>query len=169
MKTVLLMRHGKSDWGADFDSDHERPLAPRGLRAAESMGGFLTSIGEIPDRLIASSAIRARDTARLAAQAGGWSCSLSLAENLYGATVDTVLQLIRQQPDSISRLLLVGHQPTLSEVVIELSGANTRFPTAAAARIDLPIESWADAGPGQGVMVWFLGPRLLDRCGLGKT
>ena len=72
MRSLILFRHGKSDWDAPFASDHERPLTNRGKEAARLMGRFLQQTGQIPDLAVSSSAQRARDTQQLAARAGHW-------------------------------------------------------------------------------------------------
>jgi phosphohistidine phosphatase len=73
VKTLYLLRHAKSDWNNAFDGDHDRPLAPRGIEAAERVGRVLAAAGEIPDRILTSSAVRARTTVELAAESGDWA------------------------------------------------------------------------------------------------
>ena len=74
MKTLILFRHGKSDWNTDYAADHDRPLAKRGRNAAATMGAMLARIEQVSDRVLTSSAVRARETVELAAEAGGWKC-----------------------------------------------------------------------------------------------
>ena len=66
MKSVILFRHGKSDWNASYGSDHDRPLNSRGIKAAKKMGLFLSTKNQIPDIVISSTATRAKTTAQLA-------------------------------------------------------------------------------------------------------
>lgn len=163
MKTLFVLRHGKSDWSADYATDHDRPLAKRGYRAARCMGEFLRQTAQVPDLVVSSTALRARRTAELAIETGDWDCPLQCDGDLYGASAPAVLELIREQPEGISSLLLVGHQPTWSQLVALLSGAVTRFPTAALARIDFDVEQWTDLQPGTGSLVWLVTPKLLQR------
>jgi phosphohistidine phosphatase len=159
---VLLLRHGKSDWAAGARGDHERPLTARGVKAARRMGRFLAMAQQIPDRVLCSSAVRAQETLRLAIEAGGWSCPVEISAGLYAASPGDVLALLRQAPDEVERLLLVGHEPTWSDVASALIGGGVFcFPTAAIARIDLPIDDWSQEGDGQGELIWFVTPRLL--------
>lgn len=163
MKTLLVLRHGKSDWKSSFDTDHDRPLAKRGLLAARRMGHFLAGVKGTPERVLSSTAVRARTTAELAHQAGDWRCPIDLFDSLYGATVETVVNLLRSQVDVYSRLLIVGHQPTLSETIAALTGGQqVRFPTAALAEILLEIDAWSRLTPGDGRLSWLVHPRLLD-------
>ena len=167
MKSLLVLRHGKSDWLADYGSDHERPLAARGVAAAELMGRFLTRCGQAPEAVLSSTAVRARRTAELASEAGQWRCPATYTEVLYGASVAGVVELIHQQDDALDRLLLVGHQPTWSELIADLCrGASVQFPTAALARIDLATERWQDLHSAGGTLRFLVTPKLLQRSGL---
>ena len=162
MKQLLIFRHAKSDWNAFFAVDHDRPLSPRGVSAAKRMGRFLGRSGQIPDRVISSTAVRAWRTVELAARAGDWPCPLGGTRELYDTTPDQVLEIIRSCSDSDSRLLLAGHQPTCSLLAGRLIGrAELRFPTAAMARIDLPRNRWRNVRWGEGRLVWFVTPKLL--------
>ena len=121
MKTLLVLRHGKSDWEADVD-DADRPLAKRGARAARAMGGFLTSARQVPDAVVTSTARRATDTAALAAATGAWRCPLRRSDLLSSGDRSGVPQTARAEPDATTRLLLVGHEPASSEAIALLVG-----------------------------------------------
>ncbi len=162
MKQLLIFRHAKSDWNAAYAVDHDRPLARRGIAAAERTGRYLARLGQVPDRVISSSAVRAWRTVELAAQAGAWPCPIEATRDLYDTTSDQLLEIIRGCSDSHSRLLLAGHQPTCSVLAGRLIGrAQIRFPTAAMARIDLPRDRWGSVRWGEGSLVWFVTPKLL--------
>ena len=166
MKTIILFRHGKSDWDASHDDDHDRPLAPRGRKAAIRMGQLLAKLKQVPDKAISSSALRAGDTVRLAVEAGCWDCPVEIAPEFYGASVEEVIARVRKEDDARGSLLLAGHEPTWSETASALiDGGTLRFPTAAMARIDLIVECWAEVRPGCGMLVWFLIPRLFAHAG----
>lgn len=167
-KTLLLLRHGKSNWDAQYQLDHDRPLAKRGRKAASLMGRYLTALGEAPDHACSSSATRAQDTTQRAAEAGGWTCPIAISERLYHASPDQVLEVVRKTDGGVARLLLAGHEPTWSLLAGRLIGAaSLRFPTAAIARIDLPIENWREADYGGGTLVWLVTPKILERIGWG--
>ena len=160
MRTIYLFRHGKSDWDEPGGTDRERALAPRGERAARRMGRALTALGETPHLALASPARRAADTVRLAAEAGAWPGPIGTAP-LYDVAAEDALRVVRDIDASHERVLLVGHEPTWSELVERLTGAVVRFPTAAIARIDVPAARWADVRAGTGTLVWFLPPRVV--------
>ena len=167
MKQIFILRHAKSDWKASFDSDYERPLAKRGVKAARMMGRFMRRTDQVPEKVLSSSAIRARATAELAIEAGDWQCQTDYLDSLYGATAASILELIRSQDEGISSLLIIGHQPTLSELIAELAGgAGVRFPTAALARIDFAVEAWDPLRPGDGELISLVTPKLLASAGL---
>ena len=163
MKTVIFFRHGKSDWGADYGSDFERPIAKRGRKAAQAMGRFLSEIDQIPDSIISSAALRARQTMEVACDSGKWkNTAIRITETLYESVPQLVLREINQEPDTTQLLLLVGHEPTWSETVSHfIGGGQVRFPTAAMACIDLDFELWEEVGFGTGELIWFIPPRLL--------
>ncbi|MGB5162242.1 MAG: histidine phosphatase family protein [Thermoanaerobaculia bacterium] len=162
MKQLLILRHAKSDWKTSFESDHDRPLAKRGTVAARLMGRFLTKLDQEPDLILSSTAERARQTAELAKQSGDWDCPLVLCGEFYGSSPAAVLSVITAQEAVHSRLLLTGHEPTWSQLVGELTGGGEpRMPTAAIAKIDLPIDDWADLRAGQGTLSWLVSPKLL--------
>jgi phosphohistidine phosphatase len=162
VKTVLVFRHGKSEWNSGHELDHERPLAPRGVEAAKVMGRFLARVDQLPDRVFTSPAVRARDTVKLAVEAGKWPCKVEVNERLYDAAPADLLEVVRGSPVEAERVLLAGHEPTCSAFVGGLTGgAAVKFPTAAVARIDLDVGSWTDVAFGNGVLVWLVPPRLV--------
>jgi phosphohistidine phosphatase len=163
MPTLILLRHGKSDWRADYGGDDRaRPLARRGRKAARRMGRFLARAGQVPDAAITSPALRAEETLQLAMAGGGWTCRARSTEALYGGGVSGLLTEIHEEPPTTGVLLAVGHEPTWSEATaLLIGGGRLRLPTAALARIDLEVDRWEEVGPGSGVLAWSVAPRLL--------
>lgn len=108
MRFLIMFRHAKSDWHADYgDDDRLRPLSRPGRRAAQTMGRFLDSVGQLPDRAIVSPATRARQTLELAMRAGSWDCPVQESHALYGE-VEDVFNAVRQQAADARVLLIVG-------------------------------------------------------------
>ena len=164
MKTLILFRHGKSDWDPETRGDHERPLAKRGVAAARAMGRLLSLAGEAPDSIVTSSATRARTSVELAREAGQWEAPVRVTRSLYEATPHLVMEELKAEPDSTSALLMAGHQPTWSELTsLLISGGVVPFPTAGMARIDLHIGSWKDDARGAGELVWFMRPKFFTK------
>ena len=162
MKTVLLLRHGKSDWDADYGRDHERPLAKRGVKAAKRMGRFLAKAGPLPDVCVTSTAVRARTTLHLAHEAGEWTAPIHETERLYACGLDDVGAVIVNTDDAANVLLLAGHEPTWSSAVEEMIGGGTvEMPTAALACIDFEVERWEDVAWGGGTLRWLVIPKAL--------
>ncbi|MGF1600724.1 MAG: histidine phosphatase family protein [Thermosynechococcaceae cyanobacterium] len=160
MKQLILFRHGKSNWDAEYDRDCDRPLAKRGIKAAQAMGRLLSSY-TCPDCVITSSAVRAKTTIELAMQAGQWDCPIEITDQLYEANPEQVLALVHEVSNTVNTLLLVGHEPTWSELTSQLiGGGQIRFPTAAMARIDFEIETWPQVREGQGTLIWLLQPKF---------
>lgn len=167
MKTLIFLRHGKSDWHATYGTDHSRPLNKRGEKAANLMGQFLRKTNQIPDRVVTSSAVRALTTAQIASKAGNWDCPVRVADSLYGASPEEVLGEIRSEPDKADILLLAGHEPTCSQSIGMFIGRGfVRFPTAAMARIDFNATSWDQVDFGRGQLSWLVTPKLLQKLGI---
>lgn len=137
------MRHAKSDWSADHATDHDRPLNERGVRSARVMGRVLSEQGHVPELVLTSSALRARTTAQLAAEAGEWACDVVTDSRLYGSSAEDVIQVVAGVRDP-GRLLLVGHQPTWSILVSRLTGENVDMKTATVAVLGFDLAAWSD-------------------------
>jgi phosphohistidine phosphatase len=166
MKTLLVLRHAKSDRSDSALCDHERPLAPRGEADAPMMGTALAALGMVPDGIITSTAVRARETARLVANASGYGGAISEASEVYGASVAALLGVLRGCDDETFTTLLVGHNPDLEELVSMLTGGGgagemLRLPTAGLACIALDIDRWSAIHPACGLLHWFLTPRIV--------
>ena len=128
------------------------------------MGRLLARSGQLPDLVITSSAVRARTTAELAASAGGFQCPIEVTDSIYHATPQVVLNLVTGATDSARTVLLVGHEPTWSELASFLiGGGDLRFPTASVARLDFPVASWRDVGFGMAELVWLLQPKFFSK------
>jgi phosphohistidine phosphatase len=162
MKTLLIMRHAKSDWGAAFEADHDRPLARRGEKAARRIGRFLSETGIVPQLILSSTALRAHSTAILADDAGGWGCPIQTNHNLYAADIDRVLEVVAGVEPEIGCLMIIGHEPTWSSLVSWLmGGGRLGMPTAAVACLDLRHGDWAGLAQGSCELRWLLTPKAL--------
>ena len=161
MLALYILRHAKAE--RDGASDQERALRRRGRRAAATIGRFLTRIGEEPELVLSSGAVRARETAELAHEAGGWRAPLEIRPGIYGAGAESLIALVSEVEDSIERLLVVGHQPALSLLIADLcGGSEPAFPTAALARVDLECERWSTLRAGAGTLQWLITPELIE-------
>ena len=144
MKSLLVLRHAKSSWKRSELSDHDRPLNRRGKRDAPRMGRLIRDSDLVPDLILSSSAVRARNTALAIAEACGHACEVRVLRELYLAEPEDYALLLEKLPDSRSSAMVVGHNPGLEELVEALSGEHQVLPTAALAWIDLPIERWSE-------------------------
>jgi len=160
--SLFILRHGKAGWDSAEGGDHERPLTGRGPDAAGRIGRLMTAAGFPPDLVLSSSAVRARTTAEIAFAAGGWTCPLELSRELYEATPTTILERLLSLEAATERVLIVGHQPTCSELIGALTGsAPPGFATATLARIDFELEAWDLVAPGTGRLMWLIPARAL--------
>ncbi len=120
-KELMLLRHGKSDWNSGT-TDFNRPLNKRGKRSAQKMGEWLEQQKLLPDLIISSPAKRALSTAEIVSEAIGLpSSSIKTNRAIYEASVDDLHQVLLQTPDSVQRLLLIGHNPGFEDLLAELA------------------------------------------------
>jgi len=151
---LMLLRHGKSDWSTD-SGDFDRPLTKRGKRGAEGVGVWLSRVESIPDYIIASPAKRAWDTARRAAVNMHLNQEVIVRDGrIYAADVSDLLQVLCESQDWARRVMLVGHNPGLEELVeyladarVEIPADGKLMPTATVARLVLP-NGWSELDPG---------------------
>lgn len=157
MKTLLLMRHAKSSWKHETLSDHDRPLNKRGQKDAPRMGQLLAERNLVPDRILSSTALRARTTALVAAEQAAFSKTIELRPELYHADPETCIERLQELEDAAQRVLVVGHNPGLEELLEVLTGEEEHLPTAAIAQIELSIAHWRDLNkttPGRLIELW---------------
>lgn len=153
-RTVVLLRHAKSDWAGDED-DAARPLASRGRREAPEVGRWLAAhdaeLGHL-DLAVVSPALRARTTWDLVAAELRDPPPIAVVEAVYAASGTTLVGVVRGLPDDVTAVVLVGHNPGLEELVLHLTARQLPMPTSGLAVIELPA-GWGDAGDGSGVLV----------------
>jgi phosphohistidine phosphatase len=165
-RTLLVFRHGKSDWPEGVP-DAKRPLGTRGRRDAPAAGAWLVSAGLRPDLVISSPAVRARETWELAATALDEAPPVSYDKRVYAAPVPRLLEVLRDTPDDVQTLVLVGHNPGLQELVDALADdgdpdaldqVREKFPTSAIAKLSFD-GSWADMDTGSARLDELIVPR----------
>jgi phosphohistidine phosphatase len=142
MKTLLILRHAKSSWSDAGLADHERPLNKRGKRDAPRMGRLLREKDLLPDLILSSTAKRAKQTTEAVAEESGYGGDIRYLGEFYAADPETILEVLRSIPDENIRVMVVGHNPGLEELVELITGESAGMPTAALAQILLPLESW---------------------------
>jgi phosphohistidine phosphatase len=169
MKILTLLRHAKSGWDDPVKRDFDRPLNPRGRRAARTVGREMRNLGLAFDRVLASPARRVVETIEEVAQAFG-PLAPDYDERIYLATSTALVELVRETPDDVERLLLVGHNPGLEDLALLLAGPDgplraevaVKYPTGTLAEIELPVAHWAELAGGTGTVSRFVRPRDLD-------
>lgn len=165
LRRLVVLRHAKSAW-PDGVADHERPLAPRGRRDAPVAGRMLAAHDCLPDLALCSTAVRARETWELAAAQWGTPPPVRHDPRLYAADVSDLLAVVHEVSAGVGTLLLVGHNPGLEDLVLELADdglddaldeVRTKFPTSAIAVLAWHGTTWQALAPGTalltGVMV----------------
>jgi phosphohistidine phosphatase len=168
MRRLILLRHAKSDW-PDGVADSDRPLAERGRDAAPRMAAYLAAEGLRPDRVLVSPARRTRETWDLVRETAAWTAVPDeVVPSIYEAPVARLLDVVRSLPDTAATALMIGHNPGFQDLARLLAvpsegrrALTRKYPTAAVAVIDLPVEHWAGTEPGEGSLERFVTPRSL--------
>lgn len=158
------MRHAKSDYPPGV-ADHDRPLAPRGIKQAGLAGDWLRANAPTIDGVLCSAARRTRETlsnTRIDAP-------VRYTDRLYASTPGTLIDEINTVDDAVSTLLVIGHEPTVSALALGLSGAgdtnssaaeriSVKFPTSAIAVLTVPC-AWKQLELGVATLIGFEVPR----------
>jgi phosphohistidine phosphatase len=168
-RRLVLLRHAKSAWPEGVP-DHERPLAPRGRRDAPAAGDWLRKSDHVPDRVLCSTAKRTRETWQLAEEKLGAHPQTIFEDRVYGASVAEVLDLARQTPAGVRTLLIVGHDPAMRGLTLELASeqphdseaaalgrVRAKYPTAAIAVLSF-LGHWAELSIGHAQLAEFVTP-----------
>ncbi len=163
MKTLLLLRHAKSSWKEAGQADHSRPLNKRGLRDAPRIGALLGTQKIEPELIVSSSAVRALLTAEAVAEALDIEIPLIKEDALYLASSSAYIQCARYVDQGVQSILMVGHNPGISDLLFTLTGCDDPMPTAALAQIEFPIDDWKELSlETQGNLVDLWRPKDLD-------
>lgn len=165
-RELLILRHAKSDWGADASSDFERPLAKRGKKDAPRVGEWLYREGLVPDLVISSPAQRARQTTEKVCKSMDYKKKkIKWEKEIYEADVTDLLQVLKSCPADARTILLVGHNPGLEDLVLYLAGDEVEepadgklLPTAAMARLEMP-DKWDSLDLGCAQLIAITRPR----------
>ena len=162
MKTIFILRHAKSSWDDLTLIDFDRPLNKRGKREAPLVGEWLRKEDRLPGLILSSAAKRAVQTVKALVKAAGYEGEVEYEERFYDAGIDDWLQALASLPEDVDPVLLVGHNPTLEELVYALCRTSVTLQTATLAEIDLPIDYWAELGGREaGKLVQVLRPAKL--------
>jgi len=155
VKQLYLLRHAKSAWKTDAASDFQRPLNKRGVRNAREMGQWMNNEGIKPEYILSSPALRAWQTSTLVCEELNiGEKSISFVSDLYHADTDTLLSCLKVVPVNIMRVLLIGHNPALEELLEFLLDEAAPvyddgkiLPTASLAGLSISVD-WAELKAG---------------------
>jgi phosphohistidine phosphatase len=169
MKRLYLLRHAKSSWDDQTLADHDRPLAPRGRRAAKVMAKHLGRKGISPELVLCSPSTRTRQTLKRLAPGLGKNADVQIEPELYAAPARDLLDVLQKVPDEVESVMLIGHNPGIQNLALSLASAGSeiprlrsRFPTAALATLAFN-GTWHELAPGSAELVSFVKPKELSR------
>ncbi|SDH66252.1 phosphohistidine phosphatase [Pseudomonas benzenivorans] len=160
MKTLFLVRHAKSSWDDTSLPDRDRPLADRGRRDVAKMGKRLAKRNVKLDLIMSSPATRALATAEVIAKMLDFRRKeIVVNDRLYAYEMDDLLDVIQELGDKLKRVMLVGHNPELTELAHQLTSEITQMPTCAIAEFKFDVKSWSSIGKTKPAHVWLDYPR----------
>jgi phosphohistidine phosphatase len=165
-RQLLLLRHAKSSHDDPDLADHDRPLAPRGQRAAKAIGANMRERGLAPSLVLCSSATRARQT--LEGVSPDAHAAVRVESELYEATARALLERLRRIPDEVPSAMMVGHNPAMERLALDLAARgpdladlSRKYPTGALAVLEFEGK-WGDLDADGARLVAFVKPRDLE-------
>ena len=163
MKTLVIIRHGKSSWKYPELKDHHRPLKQRGVNNAFSVAAELIKLGVKPDLFLSSPAVRALDTAIILATNMAYPLNKIQTENtIYEASVHELLDVLADVDNQYETVFLFGHNPGFTSLVNRLQGESIiNLPTCGTVGIELPFDDWKQIKNEPGNQLFNLIPREL--------
>lgn len=167
---LCLLRHGKSDWDIPGQGDRERRLSARGRSVAPRIGAWMLAQGLAPDLVLCSSAVRTRETLKLLPEALTASAEILIENDLYLAASTQLLERLHTVPEARRIVLVIGHNPGLHALALDLVGKGSRediaalgrkLPTASLAVIDFQAAAWTEVHTGKGTLAVYMTPAML--------
>jgi phosphohistidine phosphatase len=160
MKTLYLVRHAKSSWSDMTLHDRDRPLEARGERDAAKMSQRLAQRRVKLDLILSSPAVRALATAKVIAKRLDYKLNaIMVSDRLYAATADALLEVIEELDDKLKRVMLVGHNPGLNDLVNHFASEITQLPTCGVAEFTFDGKAWSGVGQAEPVKTNFDSPK----------
>lgn len=144
-KILLILRHGKAIEKYNEISDYKRYLNKQGKNQAAAIGKLLEQIDLIPEFIISSSAIRAIDTAKIVAECSGYNEKINSDQSLYYQnSVEQYIKVLGNTLDKYNKVLIVGHNPSVENLIEKLTNKIERMKTCYLAKVDLEIKNWKE-------------------------
>src|SRR5260370_29724036 len=160
MKILLLLRHAKSSWKDESLSDFERPLNARGKKAAHAIGLYIRKHRMMPDLVLSSPAVRARETTGIVATAARLAADIRYDERIYEANPLQLVHTISQIEENFGSVLLVGHNPGIEELLGLLTGSLQHMRTATLAKIRLEgADDWSEISEAKATLELTIKPK----------
>ncbi len=157
MKTILLLRHAKSSWEDTALPDHDRPLKPRGVKAARRIGRLLREQNLIPERILCSTSTRATETLRLVEEESQQHAATEFIAALYHCQPGEFITALHGVEAAVNSVMIVGHNPGMEEWLQKLIGKPETMPTGCLVQMSLPLDDWSqvtESTRGELINIW---------------
>ncbi|RXJ89665.1 phosphoglycerate mutase [Arcobacter sp. CECT 8983] len=142
MKTLYIMRHADKDTSNPNIDDYDIQITPKGLKDVENVSKKLKAKNVLPDLLVASPALRTKQTAEILAKELGYEKNIMYNEVLFQAFVNEVIESITYTFDDVDTLMIVGHNPSLTALGVNLVGLKEKILMGEGLKIEFDCNSW---------------------------
>jgi len=162
MKQLILVRHAKSEWGNEYLKDVDRPLNERGYSDAYFLSDWLLNNKKLPDLILSSTATRALNTALIFARTFDFDMKcFGLEKEIYESSVETLISIVKEQSVSKNRIMLFGHNPTITDLCNQLTDDLffDNVPTCGMVSFSFDINNWSELQQKKGAMDFYQFPK----------
>lgn len=162
MKQLIFTRHAKSDWGNELLKDIDRPLNEQGYADAYFLSDWFLKNKKLPDLIIASTATRALNTALIYARTFDMDMNcFRLEKEIYESSVESLIAIIREQDEVKERLMLFGHNPSITNICNQLAPDLffDNIPTCGMVALTFDVRSWSEIAAGKGKLDFYQFPK----------
>ncbi|MDY6873086.1 MAG: histidine phosphatase family protein [Chloroflexota bacterium] len=164
MKTLLLMRHAKSSWKDETLSDHERPLKKRGKKDAKLISKVIKKKDLTPELILCSSAVRARETAKILTDALDYDGKVAYSDELYMGEPQDFVTALKNVDNKLDKVMIVAHNPGLEAYLQIIDGEIEAVPTGGLGYLVLVLDDWKDISlDTMGDLIGFWKPKELRK------
>lgn len=162
MKTLILLRHAKSSWDDLSVADFDRTLNKRGRESAPRMGEYFKEKNIDADLVLCSPARRTKQTCELFLEKAKLECQVHYDKRIYEADIAELLEVLADVEEPHRTVLMIGHNPGMSDLQEFLTGRFEEFPTACMAQVTLSAPIWKEIKPRSGKLDWIARPKEID-------
>lgn len=164
MKSLILVRHAKSDWSNPQLKDFDRPLNKRGIKNAPLMAKKLkTLLNENPNLIISSPSLRTKQTLEYFLKEFDYKGEIVFEDKIYETSYLELLEVIKNVDDTKNKIFVIGHNPALNDLLdVFIDDFNLNIPTSAILKLDFDTSSWKSISKNNAKLIFFQYPKMFS-------